>query len=447
MLHSIVILVVLTLISGVLSASEIALSSANRNRVRLLAESGDQKAARLLAVMDEPNSFFATTQLYITFIAFFSGAFAANAFTGPLLAWIGRVGLPLSSYAAEPVVFMVITALLTYFTLIFGELVPKRIALQHAIPFALRAIYLLRVLSILALPFVKFLSFSAKLVLRLIGIRGEKPEEDVTKEDIRLMVESGSEHGHIAESEQGMIENIFTFDTLTAAEICTHRIDVIALPIDADFETVIALLTDENYTRVPVYEESLDHIQGILHFKDVMHYMASHPDGADFDLKPLLREPYFVPSSKKIGELFQEMQKERTYMAVVIDEYGGTLGIVTMEDLVEEIVGGIQDEYDTDEVPDIVPLDENTFEIQGGTYLETVGDFFEVELPLGEYDTLSGFLVGQLGYIPTEDEKPEVVFEGLAFQIEHIQEKRVVTAKVTKCPVEEEREPASDDAE
>ena len=447
MLHSIVILVVLTLISGVLSASEIALSSANRNRVKLLAETGDKKAARLLAVMDEPNSFFATTQLYITFIAFFAGAFAANAFTGPLLAWTQRVGLPLSIYAAEPVVFIIITALLTYFTLIFGELVPKRIALQHAIPFALRAIYLLRVLSILALPFVKLLSFSAKLVLRLIGIRGERPEEDVTKEDIRLMVESGSELGHIAESEQGMIENIFTFDTLTAAEICTHRIDVIALPIDADFDTVLALLTDENYTRVPVYAESLDHIQGILHFKDVMHYMASHPDGAGFDLEPLLREPYFVPSSKKIGELFQEMQKERTYMAVVIDEYGGTLGIVTMEDLVEEIVGGIQDEYDTDELPDIVPLDENTFELQGGTYLETVQDFFEVELPVDEYDTLSGFLVGQLGYIPAEDEKPEVIFEGLVFQIEHIQEKRVVTTKVTRCATEAETEPAYDDGE
>ncbi|MCL2568398.1 MAG: hemolysin family protein [Oscillospiraceae bacterium] len=437
MLQSILILVVLTLISGILSSSEIALSSANRNRVKMLAEAGDKKAERLLKVMDEPNSVFATTQLYITFIAFFSGAFAANAFTDPLMAWAIRAGLPISEGAIEPVVFIFITALLTYLTLIFGELVPKRIALQHAIPFALRAIYLLRALSILALPFVKLLSVSAKLILTLIGIKGEKPEEDVTKEELLLMVESGSEHGNIAESEQDMIENIFAFDTMTAAEICTHRVDVIALPIEADFHTVVELLIKENYSRVPVYEESLDNVRGILHAKDVMHYMVNHPDRVDFDLQSLLREPYFIPSSKKTGELFQEMRKDRIYMAIVVDEYGGTMGIVTMEDLVEEIVGSIHDEYDANEVPDIQPLDENTFEIQGGAYLETVRDFFEMELPVDDYETLSGFLVGELGYIPAEDEKPEVVFGGLKFQVESVQDLRIATVIVTRLGEEE----------
>jgi len=421
-------LIVLTLVSGILSAAEIALSSANRTRVKIQAEAGDKKSVRLLKAMDELGSLFATTQLYITFIAFFSGAFAANSFTDPLVA---VTGLP------EAVVFIAITALLTYFTLIFGELVPKRIALQFAIPFALRAVILLRALSILALPFVKLLSATAKGVLWLIGIRGDKPEEDVTKEEIRLMVESGSEHGHIAESEQGMIENIFTFDTLTAADICTHRLDVIALSLDADFQGVIEMLTVEQYSRLPVYEGDLDHICGILHLKDVMHYMANHPDTSGFDLGALLREPYFVPSSKKSGELFQEMRRERAYMAVVIDEYGGTMGIVTMEDLVEEIVGSIQDEYDTDEPPDIVPLDENSFRVQGGAYLEAVGNYFDVELPLEEYDTLSGFLVGELGYIPAEDERPEVRFDGLRFRIEGIQEKRVTTVAVTRADSDE----------
>jgi len=429
----------LTLVSGVLSSSEIAVSSANRNRVKVLAESGDKKAVRLLKVMDEPGNFFATTQLYITFIAFFAGAFAASSFTDPLVAWTQEAGLGISAGTAEVVGFVLITALLTYFMLILGELVPKRIALQFAIPFALRAVYLLWVLSILALPFVKLLSASSKLVLRLVGIRGDKPEEDVTKEEIRLMVESGSEHGHIAESEQGMIENIFAFDTLTVAEICTHRLDVVALPIDADFHMVVEFLTTQNYTRIPVYEESLDNVRGILHFKDVMHYMAGHPDGSDFDLPTMLREPYFIPSSKKTGELFQEMRHERAYMAVVIDEYGGTMGIVTMEDLVEEIVGSIQDEYDTDELPDIAAIDENTFEIQGGAYLETVRDFFEVELPVDEYDTLSGFLVGEMGYIPAEDEKPEVAYAGLRFQVERVLDKRVVTVRVERV--------AEDDAE
>jgi len=427
---------VLTLISGVLSSSEIALSSANRNRVKMRADAGDKKAERLLKVMDEPSSFFATTQLYITFIAFFAGAFAAGSFTDPLVAWMYRVGLPISQATAEPVAFVVVTALLTYFSLILGELVPKRIAMQYAIPFASRAVYLLRVLSIIALPVVKLLSVSAKLILRLIGLKENTPEENVTKEDISLMVESGSEQGHIAEAEQGMIENIFAFDTLTAAEICTHRLDVTALPIDADFHTVIDCFTHEGYTRVPVYEESLDNIRGILLSKDMMHYMANYPEGSNFDLQIMLREPYFIPSSKKTGELFQEMRHERANIAIVIDEYGGTMGIVTMEDLVEEIVGSIQDEYDTDELPAIVPIDENTFEIQGGTYLEEVQDFFEVELPVDEYETLSGFLVGVLGYIPSEDEKPEMCYEGLRFQIEDIQEKRVVTVRVTRMSVE-----------
>ena len=368
-------------------------------------------------------------------IAFFAGAFAAGSFTDPLVTWMLRMGMRISQATAEPVAFIVVTALLTYFSLILGELVPKRIAMQYAIPFASRAVYLLRVLSIIALPVVKLLSVSAKLILRLIGLKENTPE------DISLMVESGSEQGHIAEAEQGMIENIFAFNTLTAAEICTHRLDVTALPIDADFHTVIDCFTHEGYTRVPVYEENLDNVRGILLSKDMMHYMANHPDGSNFDLRIMLREPYFIPSSKKTGELFQEMRHDRVNIAIVIDEYGGTMGIVTMEDLVEEIVGSIQDEYDTDELPDIVPIDENTFEIQGSAYLEDVQDFFEVELPDDEYETLSGFLMGVLGYIPSEDEKPEVCYEGLRFQVEDIQEKRVVTVRVTRMPMEDDVSP------
>ena len=439
MLISILLLIVLTLISGVLSSSEIALSSANRNRVKMRADAGDKKAERLLAVMDEPNNFFATTQLYITFIAFFIGAFAANTFTEPLVEWVQTLGLPISNSMAEPIAFILITVLLTYFTLILGELVPKRIAMQYAIPFALRAVVLLRVLSFLAMPFVKVLSATAQGVLRILGIKEDGPEADVTKEEIRLMVESGNEHGNIDESEQDMIENIFAFDTRTSADICTHRLDVVALPMDAEFQTVITLLIEEGYSRVPVYEESLDNVRGILHAKDMMKYMATHPETASFRLQPLLREPYFVPLSKKTSELFQEMRRERVYLAVVIDEYGGTMGIVTMEDLVEEIVGNIHDEYDRDELLDIQPLDEKRFQVQGTVYLEEVQDFFDVPLPVDEYDTLSGFLVGQLGHVPEDkDERAEFPFNGLLFSIDSVQEKRIATATVSRLETDAE---------
>jgi len=440
LLLSIVILVILIFVSGFLSSLEIAVSSSNRNKVKMLVEAGDKKAMKLLSTVDEPHKFFATTQLYITFIAFFSGAFAASSFTDPLLNWALRAGFPISEHVLEPLVFILITALLTYFSLIFGELVPKRIAMRYAIPYALRALLVLNVLSIIAFPFVKALSASAKVVLKLIGIKDDSPDDNITKEEIRLMVESSSDHGHIAESEHGMIENIFEFDTLTAGDICRHRIDVVALPIESDFRAVIDVLTVENYTRLPVYEESLDNVRGILNSKDVLNYMVTNPDLTNFDLKTLLREAYFAPLSKRAGELFQEMREAHTYMAVVIDEHGGTMGIVTMEDLVEKIVGSIHDEYDDDELPDITHSGGHSYRIIGTANLETVQDHLEIALPIEDYDTLSGFLVGQLGYIPTEGETPELTHNGVAFKVESVQEKRIAEVIVIKPDPEPDEE-------
>jgi len=426
-LLSVIIIILLILVSGVLSSLEIALSSSNRNKVKMLAEKGDVKAARLLATIEDPHNFFATTQLYITFIAFFCGAYAASSFTEPLVGWISHVGLRISESVAEPLVFILITFVLTYVALVFGELVPKRIAMQYAIPFAAGALPYLKVLSVLALPIVKLLSVSSKLVLKLLRVKDKTPDEHATKEEISLIVESSSEHGHIAVTEQGMIENIFNIDKLTAGDICTHRVDVFALPLDADNDAILDMLADEFYTRVPVYEDSLDKICGILYTKDVIRFMASNPDLSGFDMKTMLREPHFVSLSKKIDELYQEMRQERIYMVVVIDEHGGTMGILSMEDLVEKIVGSIHDEYDVDELPDIVSISDNVFRVQGTTALEEVQDFFGITLPVDEFDTLSGFLVGQIGHIPSEDESLEIAWESLLFKVESIHEKRIET--------------------
>jgi putative hemolysin len=432
LLISAIILLVLILISGVFASSEIAVSSSNRNKLKIQADEGDKRAKRLLATLDEPNSFFATTQLYYTFITFFCGAFAASVFTEPLVNGVQRMGLPVSETVAEPIAFVLVTAVLTYVSLILGELVPKRIALRYATPFALWILPFLHVLALIALPFVKLLSVSATLVLKLIGFKEDHPEEVITREEVRMIVEASSEHGQIAENEQGMIENIFNIESLTAADICTHRLDVVALPLDADFNTVLNMLTGEYYSRVPIYEESLDNICGILYTKDVLRYMTSTPDHSGFKIKALMREVHFVPLSKKADELFQEMRKERAYMAVVLDERGGTMGIVTMEDLVEKIVGSIQDEYDADELPAIVAIDKHSFRIQGTTDLEVVQNYFGVPLPIANHDTLSGFLVGQLGYIPSEDDKPTITWDGLHFQVERVQKKRIATVTVTK---------------
>jgi len=432
LLVSVIILIVLILISGVLSSSEIALSSSNRNKVKLRADKGEKKAIRLLKTIEKPHTFFATTQLYITFIAFFSGAYAASSFTDPIVKWALQRGLPVSEHLAETLVFVLITAVLTYVSLIFGELVPKRIAMKYAIPFSLGAQPFLKVLSIIALPFVKFLSASAKLILKIIRFKDDNPDAAATKEEIRMIVETSGEHGQIAESEQGMIENIFKIEKLLAGDICKHRMDVIALPIDVDFETIMEMLKGEFYTRIPVYYESIDDIKGILYTKDVLRYLAANKDTVNFDIKKIMREAYFVPFSIKADELFQDMQKDHAYMAIVVDEYGGTLGIITMEDLIVKIVGKIHDEYDNDDVPDIVPLEENTFRIQGKANLEAVQNHFDVKLPTDEYETLSGFLIGQLKYIPEENENPEISYNGLNFKVRKIKDLRITSVTVTK---------------
>ncbi|MDR0511830.1 MAG: hemolysin family protein [Treponema sp.] len=432
MLLSIALLFVLVLISGVLSSSEIAVSSSNRNKVKMLADEGDKRAQRLLDTINKPHSFFATTQLYYTFIAFFSGAYAASSFTEPLVQFAIRLGLPLYPSVMEPFAFIIVTAILTYVTLILGELVPKRIAMEYAIPFALRILSVLKVLSIIALPFVKLLSASSRFILQLMGFKDSNPEAVATKEEIRMIVGSSSEHGQIAESEQGMIENIFKIEKLTAGEICTHRLNVVALPIEADFKTVVATLSGKYFSRVPVYEGSLDNVRGFLHTKDVFNYMATNDDVSGFRIQEQMREAYFVPLSKRLDELFEEMRKEGTNLAVVIDEYGGTLGIITLEDLIEKIVGSIQDEYDEDEIPDITAVDINSYKIQGTVSLETVMNHFDVQLPVDQYETLSGFLIGQVGHIPSNDENLELEYSGLRFKVERIRKKRISSVFVTK---------------
>jgi putative hemolysin len=419
------------LISGAFSAMEIALSSSNRTKVKMIAESGDKRAKLLLKALEEPISFFATTQLYITFITLFSGMYAASSFTEPIVDWTLKQNIPVSESAAEPIVFIFVTVILTYFTLIFGELIPKRIALRKGITFALATINLLNVLSKIVFPFVKILSFSANSMLRLFGVKNNEEEEQITKEEIRMILKSISEFGSIDESEHAILSLVLELGEKTVVDACVHRVDVIALSLEVDFNEIINIFIKEKCSRIPIYEESIDNIQGILHMKDILKYMVDNPDTSEFDIKTLLREPYFVPSIKKSDELLREMQINGIYMAIIIDEHGGTLGIVTTEDLVEEIVGSILDEFDSTEPQDITSADDGSFILQGTVELIKVQEHFGVDLPVDEYETLSGFLIGQLRRIPTEEERPELEYNGLSFKAENVLDKRITTVKVS----------------
>lgn len=432
MLTDILFLMVLIVLNAFFAASEIALISINDNKIRLMAEEGDNKARLLIKLLGEPSRFLATIQIGITLAGFLASAFASESFADPIVRLLVTAGIMIPEAWLKTASVIVITIILSYFTLVLGELVPKRIAMKKAEPIARFVANPLRVLSMIALPFVKLLTASTNFFVRLFGVDPYAEDEQVTEEEIRMMVDVGEEKGAIHKTEKVMINNIFEFNNKTVDEVMTHRTDIAALPVGASLEEVIIFVKEEKYSRIPVYEDTIDNIIGVLHTKHLIQYLAQEEDQGEFHLSDFVRQTYFVPASKRTDVLFRELQQNKIHLAVIIDEYGGTAGIVTLEDLLEEIVGNIFDEDDEIE-KDIEKLDETTFMINGSTSLDAVEDYLEVELPTEEYETLSGFVIGQLGRIPEKQEdNPTVEFNGLVFKVEKVDEKRVAKVKVCR---------------
>jgi len=422
------LLVLLIALNAFFAASEIALISLNENKLRYMAEEGNKKASQLLKILGDPSKFLATIQIGITLAGFLASAFAADTFAEPLVELIKKTQIPVSETVLKNIAVIFITLVLSYFTLIFGELVPKRLAMKKTETISFFVVSPLIALSTVTSPFVKLLSVSTNFVVRLFGIDPAAEEEMVTEEEIRMLVDVGEEKGAIDENEREMINNIFEFDNKEVCDIMTHRTEIVGIPITASIKEIMDIVKEAKFTRYPVYEENIDDIIGILNIKD---FIQLTEDRNDFCLKNIIRQPYYVPSSKKADELFRELQSTKTHMAVVIDEYGGTAGIVTIEDLLEEIVGNIFDEYDEEE-KEFEKLDENTFIISGVTSLDRVTEVLDVDLPVDDYDTLSGFIIGQLGRIPEEGETPEVEFEEIVFKVEKVEEKRIARVKACK---------------
>ncbi|MDR2899621.1 MAG: hemolysin family protein [Clostridiales bacterium] len=436
MFADILILAFLIFINGFFSCAELAILSVNHNRVKFRAENGDKKALLIKKMMDNENNFLSTIQIAISLVSLFSGAFAGQTFAGPVVSLLLNLGVPVPEAALRNAVVLIITIFLSYFTLVFGELVPKRLALQRTEKMAGMLVGTVNLVSKICSPFVVLLSASAGFVVKLLGIDSKSQEDQYTEEDIRMMVDAGSEIGSIDENEMEMINNIFEFDDKTAEDICTHRTDIVAIDIEEPFSEILPVLMEMKYSRLPVYEESVDNIIGILFIKDVFrHFYANNNMGENelgsIDIRGIMREAYFVPTSKKSDELFAEMKHNKIHMSIVVDEYGGTVGLVTMEDLIEEIMGNIFDEYDDDELPKIITLDSNTFEINGTASLTDVAKVLDVNLPDDDYDTLSGFIISLLGRIPAEGERPEVEFEDILFKVKKADDKRI--AVITAC--------------
>lgn len=424
------LILVLTLINAFFAAAEIAVVSVSKGRIKALAEEGNKRAKVLKSLTEEPTKFLSTIQVAITLAGFFSSASAATSMSDNLGGLLAQIGLP---YGTE-IAVVVITILLSFFTLVFGELVPKRIALQRTEGVALFVARPVAVFKKIFSPFVKLLSVSTNLVLRLFGVKNDNLEDDVTKEEIRSLVEEGGESGVIKESECNMIDGIFEFEDIIAEEIMTPRTDVFMVNIERPLPDYIDELLMERYSRIPVFEGEVDNIIGILHIRDFTR--AARKYGFEqVDTRSLLRPAYFVPERKKISELFVELQRAKTHMAVLIDEYGGFSGIVTIEDLIEEIMGEIDDEFDEDE-PDIRQLDASTWRIRGSASITEINEELELELneDSDDYDTLGGLIINLLGAIPADGYTGTVEYENLTLKIEEVREKRIEWVKLYVQP-------------
>jgi len=416
-----ILILVLTLVNAFFAASEMAMVSVDRIKLSSKADGGDKKAKMLVNILKEPSRFLSTIQVGITFAGFFSSASAAVSISARLGETLDGMGVPFG----QDIAFIGITLVLSYIMLVFGELVPKRIALRYAEKFAMFAVKPISITAKLMHPFVTFLSVSTNTVMRIIGISQEGVEAKVTLEEISSMVDVGHEQGFINPVEREMIRSVIKFDDKLAEEIMTARTEVFAIDIDDPPEEYIDEFLRLRHSRVPVFRDDVDNIIGILYLKDYL-LEAYNKGFQNIDIGKIIRPAYFVPERKNINDLFMELKSTRKHMAILIDEYGGFSGLVTMEDLIEEIVGDIDDEFDQDD-PDVKTLEEHLYLARGSVSIKELNSRTGLELDeeSEDYDTLAGFLIHQLGYIPDDEETPEIMVDETLFTIQEIEDKRI----------------------
>lgn len=426
LLLQIVIIIILTGINAFFSSAEMAIVSLNKNKLKILIEDGNKKAILLDNLLQEPSKFLSTIQVGITLAGFFASASAATGLSQYLSSALQPLNIPYSSQIS----MILITFLLSYVTLVFGELIPKRIALRNSEKIALSSVGVVVFISRLFSPFVKFLTFSTNLVLTILKMKEDNIEEKVSKEELRSLVEVGKEHGVINEAEQEMIENIIEFDEKIAREIMIPRTKVFLIDKNISIHELFENKEIGKYSRIPVYENEADNIVGVLLTKDLM--MEAYKKGFDnIKVADLLQEAYFVPETKNVNELFNEMQLEKKHITILIDEYGGFSGIVTLEDLIEEVMGNIADEFD-DEDLSIRQLSRNKYLINGDVSLNDLNDNFHFELDSKYYDTLSGILIENLGYIPEDNENIEpITINGVVFKPQRVKNKKIEKVLMT----------------
>ncbi len=429
MIERFVLLIVLIFINGFFSCAEIAVLQFGDSKLKKLADEGNSDAAKLLKLTEDPAKFLSTIQVAITLAGFLSSAFAADSFAGPATRLLISVGMPLSEDVLGPIVIVIITFILSYVNIVFGELVPKRLAQAYTERLSLGMAGILQVASHLFAPFVWLLTVSTNGVMRIIGINPEDMADKVSEEDIKMMLDEGTEIGTIESQENEMIQNVFEFNDLTVEDVCTHRTDVAMLyteDSDAEWRKIIYSNRFANY---PICGEDDDDVIGILDTKD---YFRLDSKDRDTVMKNAVDKPFFVSQNMKVSDLFQTMKRERKYYAVVIDEYGGMTGIVSLHDLIEALVGDLQEEDELPEPEPIEPVGENEWIVLGIADLEDVNEALKVDIPTEDADTFGGYIMGIIGTVPDDGSSFHVDTDELDIDVAYIKNHRIGKTIVRK---------------
>ena len=429
-----ILIAILTGINAFFASAEMAMVSVNNNKIKELAEEGDKRAKTLLSISSDQTRFLSTIQVAITLAGFFSSGSAATSISQVFGVYLSDRGLPYGFTVS----FILVTFLLSYITLVFGELVPKRIALQNSEKVALKSSNIIAFASKIFYPFVKLLSFSTALVLKMMGKYSEDVEEKISEEELKSYIKVSTQQGVINSAGEEMIVNIMDFDDKLAYEIMTPRTSIYMVDYDEFTTDTVTEILKMGYSRMPVFRENTDNILGTVYIKDLFVEYAKN-DYEFINLDKCIKSPYFVPETKKIDMLLKELQASKNYVAILIDEYGGFSGMVTVEDIVEEIVGEIEDEYDK-ENHSLEKISDNEYIVDGSMDIEDINDELGTSLYSENHETISGLIIEKLGFIPEENEKKKlsVKTSGCILTELAVADKRIVKASVKVIPEEQE---------
>lgn len=417
MIQPIILLIILIFLNATFASAEIAVISMNEAKLRKMASDGDKRAVRLSSLTEQPARFLATIQVAITLAGLLQSAFAAENFADPLVGALKGIGVTIPENVLKSAAIIVITLVLAYFNLVFGELVPKRLAMKKAESMALGMAGLLYTVAKVFKPLVWLLTVSTNGILRLMGLNPDEEDEKVTEEEIRMLLMEGNEQGTIHEEENEIIQNVFEFDDISVEEICTHRREVVALYMDDTEEEWEKIIHDNRHTHYPICGKDLDDVIAVLDTRD---YFRMEDRSRDALLAKAADQAFFVPETMKANILFRKMKENRTYFAVILDEYGGLCGIATLHDLMESLVGDLSDPEEPWKPEDIEIIGEKEWRIQGVTLLDDVSDTLKLQLPVDTYDTFGGFVCGIINRIPDDGETFSCETEDLLIQVHNV---------------------------